>query len=139
MFSYKALMKNYKKRHIWKQAMCCESGRLAQEWNNKITGTNTFCFMTHDEIRNIPVDKTVTYGNLLHATGDLSAKSAGMTISNILWNSLLFEKQRGEPVYTSSEDKKFEHYLILKNVFQKYCSANISSTVRPIFNFRKSI
>ena len=26
--------------------------------------------------------------------------------------------------------KKFGHYLILKNVFQKYCGANISSTVK---------
>ena len=35
--------------------------------------------------------------------------------------------------------KKFGHYLILKNVFQKYCGANISSTARPIFILRKSI
>ena len=35
--------------------------------------------------------------------------------------------------------KKLGHYLILKNVFQKYCGANISSTAKPIFNFRKSI
>ena len=64
--------------------------------------------MSHDEIRDIPPDKTVTYarivvdywpqkadpnrvrltagGNLLNVPGDLSTKTADLKTSKILWN-----------------------------------------------------
>ena len=70
--------------------------------------------MSHDEICDIPPDKTVTYarikvdyrpqkadtnnvrltvgGNLLNVPGDLSTKTADFTTSKILWNSLLSTK-----------------------------------------------
>ena len=51
----------------------------------------------------------------------------------------IYETRRGETVYTSSKKKRFQHYLILKNTFQKYCGTNISATTRPILYLRKTI
>ena len=70
--------------------------------------------MSHDEIRDIPPDKKVTYarivvdyrpqkydpnrvrltvgGNLLNVPGDLSTTTADLTKSKILWNSVLSKK-----------------------------------------------
>ena len=70
--------------------------------------------MSHDKIRDIPPDKTVTYactvvyyqpqkadpnhvrltvgGNLLNVLGDLSTTTAYLTTSNILCNSVLSTK-----------------------------------------------
>ena len=44
--------------------MCVELGRLAQGYQD-IPGTNTIKFMTHEEIKNIPSDKTVTYARIV--------------------------------------------------------------------------
>ena len=70
--------------------------------------------MSHDEIRDIPPDKTVTYtrivvdyrpqksdpncvplmvgGNILNVTGDLITTTADLTTYKILWNSVLSKK-----------------------------------------------
>ena len=67
--------------------------------------------MSHEDIRDIPPDKTVTYerivvdyrpqnvdpnrvrltvgGNLLNVPGDIRTKIEYLTTSNILWNSVL--------------------------------------------------
>ena len=44
--------------------MCVELGRLAQGYQD-IPGTNTIKFMTHEEIKNIPTDRTVTYAQIV--------------------------------------------------------------------------
>jgi len=47
-------------KDIWTKAMCKELGRLAQGYGDK-EGTNTIYFMSIDEIKKIPKDRTVTY------------------------------------------------------------------------------
>jgi hypothetical protein len=87
-----------------------ELGRLAQGFDDK-AGTNTVFFMTKDEIKQIPRDRTVTYarivvdycpqkddpnrvritvgGNLIEYPGELTTRTADLTTSKILWNSTI--------------------------------------------------
>ena len=45
------------------KVMCKELGRLTQGWDGS-NGTNAIFFMTHDEIKQIPRDRTVTYARI---------------------------------------------------------------------------
>ena len=96
--------------------MCKELGELSQGYKGLVEVTNTFLFMSHDDIRDIPPDKTVTYariivdyrpqksdsncvritvgGNLLNIPGDISTTTADLTTSKILWNSVLSKNMR---------------------------------------------
>ena len=49
-------------KEVWTQAMCKELGRLAQGFGDK-KGTNTIFYMTKEEIKQIPRDRTVTCVN----------------------------------------------------------------------------
>eukprot|EP00804_Cyclotella_cryptica_P024309 CCRYP_020871-RA/>CCRYP_020871-RA protein AED:0.34 eAED:0.32 QI:0/0/0/1/1/1/2/0/475 len=95
---------------VWKKAMCKELGRLAQGWDGR-RGTDTIFFMSHDEIKQIPRDQTVTYarivvnyrpqkddpnrvritvgGNLINYPGELTTRTADLTTAKILWNSTI--------------------------------------------------
>ena len=55
----KTLIEDLLLKDKWMKAMCVELGRLAQGYQD-IPGTNTIKFMTHEEIQNIPMDRTVT-------------------------------------------------------------------------------
>ena len=90
--------------------MCKELGRLAQGYG-ETEGTNTVFFMTHEEIKRIPKDRTVTYtrivvdyrpqkddpnrvritvgGNLIEYPGELTTRTADLITSKILWNRVL--------------------------------------------------
>ena len=57
---YKDLIQDPKTCNLWLEAMCRELSRLADGWND-IEGTQTIRFMNHDEIKNIPRDRTITY------------------------------------------------------------------------------
>jgi len=48
----------------WIKAMCKELGQLAQGYGDT-TGTNTITFMTHEQIRAISMDHTVTYACII--------------------------------------------------------------------------
>ena len=94
--------------------MCKDLGTISQGYEGLVEGTNTFFFMSHDKIRDIPSEKTVTYarivvdyrpqkadtncahltvgGNLLNVPGDISTTIANLTTSKILWNSVLSTK-----------------------------------------------
>ena len=94
--------------------MCKELVTLSQVYKGLVEVTNTFFFVSHDEIHDIPSDKTVTYarivvdyrpqksdpncvrltvgGNLLNVPGYLSTTTADLTTSKILWNSVLSTK-----------------------------------------------
>jgi hypothetical protein len=74
-------------------------------------GTNSIFVVTHDEIRTIPKNQTVTYarvvvdfcpqkadphpiritagGNLINCPGELLTWTADLTTSKIMWNSVL--------------------------------------------------
>jgi hypothetical protein len=91
--------------------MTKELARLAQGLPNITEGTNTVFYLTHDEISNIPADRTVTYarvvadfrpqkadpnrvritvgGNLINYPGEVTTRTADMVTSKILWNSVL--------------------------------------------------
>ena len=114
MQNYQKLLKQDSTREIWALAMCKELGTLSQGYKGLVEGTNTFFFMNHDEICDIPPDKTVTYAkivvdyrpkesdpncvslpvgvNLLNFPGELSNTTADLTTSKILWNSVLSTK-----------------------------------------------
>eukprot|EP00804_Cyclotella_cryptica_P019007 CCRYP_006480-RA/>CCRYP_006480-RA protein AED:0.25 eAED:0.14 QI:0/0/0/1/1/1/2/0/936 len=109
---YEQLLKIPALKQIWSKAMCKELGRLAQGYEGD-PGTDTIHFMTINEIRKIPKDRTVTYarivvdyrpqkkdpnrvritvgGNLLKDDypGELTTRTADLTTSKILWNSTI--------------------------------------------------
>eukprot|EP00804_Cyclotella_cryptica_P007867 CCRYP_001435-RA/>CCRYP_001435-RA protein AED:0.47 eAED:0.47 QI:0/-1/0/1/-1/1/1/0/150 len=95
---------------VWTKAMCKELGRLAQGcYGSK--GTDTIFFMTHDEIKQIPCPRMVTYarivvdyrpqkddpnrvritvgGNLINYPQELTTCTANLTTAKILWNSTI--------------------------------------------------
>eukprot|EP00804_Cyclotella_cryptica_P018372 CCRYP_015481-RA/>CCRYP_015481-RA protein AED:0.17 eAED:0.17 QI:0/0/0/1/1/1/2/0/862 len=107
---YETLANDPLMENVWTQAMCKELGRLAQGWDGS-TGTDTIFFMSHNEIKNIPKDRTVTYarivvdyrpqkddpnrvritvgGNLINYPGELTTRTADLTTAKILWNSTI--------------------------------------------------
>ena len=114
MQNYQKLLKQDSTCEIWALAICTELGKLSQVYQCLVEGTNNFFFMSHDKIRDIPPDKTVTFarivvdylpqkadpnrvrltvgGNLLNVPGDLSTTTANLTTSKILWNTVLSTK-----------------------------------------------
>ena len=95
---------------VWKKAMAKELGRLAQGFGDT-EGTDTIRFLTHDEIRCIPADRTITYarivvdyrpqkddpnrvritagGNLIDYPYELTTRTADLTTTKIMWNSVI--------------------------------------------------
>ena len=112
--NYQKLLKQDSTLEIWALAMWKELGTLSQGYKGLVEGTNTFLFMSHDDIHGIPPEKTVTYarivvdywpqkadpncvrltvgGNIFNVPGDLSTTTADLTTSKILWNSVLSTK-----------------------------------------------
>jgi hypothetical protein len=109
---YKKLIDDPITRDIWARAFGKEFGNLAQ--GNNITntpGTDSIFVMTHEQIRRIPHDRTVTYtrivvnfrpqkadpnpvrltagGNLIDYPGELTTRTADLTTTKILWNSVI--------------------------------------------------
>ena len=97
-------------REVCMKAMCIELGRLAQGYKDT-KGTETIKFMTWNEINQIPADRTVTYarivvdyraqkkdpnrvritagGNLIKYPYELTTRTADLTTSKIMWNSVI--------------------------------------------------
>ncbi len=100
---------------IWQTAFGKDFGGMVQG-NNKTGqhGTNSIFVMTHAEILFIPADHTITYarvvvnfcpqkldlhriwitagGNLINYPGELTTKTADLTTSKLMWNSVLSTK-----------------------------------------------
>ena len=94
--------------------MCYKLGRLSNGFNGRKDGTQTVHFMNHDEIKNIPTDRTVMYarivvfyrsqkadpyqfritvgGNLIDYPGEFTVGTANIVTSKIMWNSVLSTK-----------------------------------------------
>ena len=93
-----------------------ELGRLAQgygeeDYDDYVKGTNICFFVNFDEIQNIPKDQVCTYahivvdyrpqekdknrvrvtagGNLLNYPGKLTTRTADITTSKLMWNSVI--------------------------------------------------
>jgi len=97
---------------IWQTAFGKDFGGMAQG-DNKTgqKGTNAIFVMTHAEIPLIPTDRTITYmrvvvdfcpqkadphcicitagGNLINYPGELTMRTADLTTSKLMWNSVL--------------------------------------------------
>ena len=90
--------------------MCVELGIFAQGYQD-IPGTNTIKFMTQEEIKNIPSDRTVTYartvvdywadkddpnrvcitvgGNAIEYPGEIATRTADLMTTKVLWDSVI--------------------------------------------------
>ena len=111
---YKKLQHDPHLKDLWVPAMSKELHRLAQGKAGITKGTNTVFFMSHNEIRAIPSDRTVTYarvvidhrpqkedpnrvritvgGNLINYPFELTTRTTDMVSSKILWNSTISTK-----------------------------------------------
>ena len=110
MTKYAKIIKVPELQDVWLAAMCKELGRIAQGWGDT-KGTDTVRFMTHEEIATIPKDQTVTYTrivcnfcpqkedpnrvrlaagrNLIDCPFDCTTRTADVTTSKIMWNSVI--------------------------------------------------
>jgi hypothetical protein len=109
---YQKLANDPVTRDVWTTAFGKEFGSLAQGGNRTNTaGTDSMFILDRHEIPNIPKDRTVTYarvvvdfrpqkpdpnrvritagGNLITYPGELTTRTADLTSSKILWNSVL--------------------------------------------------
>jgi hypothetical protein len=111
---YRKLIKDLLLRDLWLKAMSKELHHLAQGCTGIAKGTNTIVFLLHADICNIPSNRTVTYtrivikhcpqkedpnrvcitvgGNLINYPFELTARTADMVSSKILWNSVISTK-----------------------------------------------
>ena len=123
--NYKKLANDPLLRETWTKAMCKELGNIAQGFGDT-KGTNTVRFLTHAEIAAIPKDRTVTYarivvdyrpqkedpnrvritvgGNLISYPGELTTRTADLTTTKLLWNSVISTKGAG---YKAADVKSF--------------------------------
>ena len=107
---YKTLAKYPATKDIWEEAFCIELSRLAQGYLHE-KGTSTINFLTHYQIKFIPANRTVTYarivvdyrpqkadpnsvcittgGNLITYPNELTTRTAELTTTKILWNSVI--------------------------------------------------
>ena len=98
-------MNNPATMEIWQTAFGKDFGGMAQG-DNKMgqKGTNAIFVMTHAEILLIPADRTIQFpsteidphriritagGNLINYPGELTTQTANLTISKLMWNSVL--------------------------------------------------
>jgi hypothetical protein len=108
---YTKLMDDPALEDLWVPAMSKELHHLAQGKEGVTGGTNTIFYLTHDEIRRIPKDRTVTYTqivinhcpqkdnpnrvqitvgvNLIHYPYKLTTRTADMVSAKIMWNSVI--------------------------------------------------
>eukprot|EP00804_Cyclotella_cryptica_P019448 CCRYP_006615-RA/>CCRYP_006615-RA protein AED:0.18 eAED:0.18 QI:0/0/0/1/1/1/3/0/869 len=143
---YEKLANDPTLQDVWMKAMCNELGRLAQGWDGK-QGTNTIFFMTHDEIKRIPRDRTVTYarivvdyrpqkddpnrvritvgGNLINYPGELTTRTADLTTAKIHWNSTIstpgarFACADIENMYLQTPMDRYEYMQIKADLIPK--------------------
>jgi hypothetical protein len=108
---YTKLMNDQVLSPIWVPTMSKELHRLAQGKEGATVATNTICFLSHDETRRIPKDRTITYacivfdhwpqkddpnrvcitvgGNLIDYPYELTTQTANMVSSKIMQNSII--------------------------------------------------
>ena len=108
--SYRKLVKSSVKDK-WIDAMIKELGRISQGYKEVTEGTNTVLFMSREDVKKIPHNKTVTYaritadyreekkdpyriritagGNLIKNVGPTTSTTADIITSKIMWNSVI--------------------------------------------------
>jgi hypothetical protein len=102
---YKKLVAMPEFTEVWETAFGKEFGNQAQGYNKTgEKGTDTLFVMDHEQIRNIPRDRTITYGRIVidyrpqkeDIIGEVTTHTADLTTAKIMWNSVI-----------STEDAKF--------------------------------
>ena len=147
-------------KDIWQRAFSKDFGGMAQ--GCKMTGqkgTNAIFVMTHAEIPNIPKDCTVTYarvvvdfrpqkedphriritagGNLINYPGELSTRTADLTTSKLMWNSVLSTEGAKymcldiKNFYLSAPLDRFEYMKFRWRYSPSGRSSNTTSTNMP--------
>jgi hypothetical protein len=109
--SYKCLLQDPATADIWQTALGKDFGGMAHsDLKTRQKGTNSIFVMTHVEIANIPMNQSVTCshvianyhpqkanphcigitsgGNLINCPGELLTRTANLTMSNLMWNSI---------------------------------------------------
>ena len=133
-------------RQVWSRAFGKEFGNLAQGDNVTNTpGTDSIFVMTHEQILRIPHDRTVTYtrivvdyrpqkadpnrvrltagGNLIDYPGELTTRTADLTTTKILWNSVISTKDARylcldiKNFYLGTPMDRFEYMKMPINIF----------------------
>jgi hypothetical protein len=112
MSSYKRLIYDLATTEIWQTAFGKDFGGMAPgDDKTGQKGTNSIFVMSHKAIRAIPKKQTVTYacvvvdyrpqktdphricitagGNLINYPGELSTRTADLTMSKLMWNSVI--------------------------------------------------
>ena len=104
-------MNNPDTMEIWQTAFGKDFGMAQGDNKTGQKGTNAIFVMTHAEILLIPTDHTITYawvivnfclqkadphriritasGNLINYPGELTTRTADLTTSKLMWNSVL--------------------------------------------------
>ena len=146
---YRTLAKDPATREIWTTAWGKEWGNMAQG-DNKTgeKGSNSIFVLDHEQIRNIPKDQTITYarmvvdfrpqkadpnrvrmtagGNLLTYPGELTTRTADLTTSKVLWNSVLSTKDAKymcidiKSFYLGTPLDRFEYMRIPMDMFPQH-------------------
>lgn len=112
MRKYAEVIKCEELRETWETAFGKEFGGLAQgDDRTGQKGTDTVIILDHDQIKNIPADRVVTYasiatdyreqkddpnrvritagGNLINYPGELTTRTADLQTTKIMWNSVV--------------------------------------------------
>ena len=115
--SYKRLSKDLERKELWETGFGKEWGSLSQgDTRTGAIGTNTLKILHSEQVILIPNDCVVTYanivvdyrpqkddpnriritagGNLIIYFGELKMRTADITLSKILWNSVLSTKNK---------------------------------------------
>ena len=143
---YKKLMNDPATADTWSRAFGKEFGNLAQGDDVTNTpGTDSIFVLTHDQILHIPRDRTVTYtrivvdyrpqkadpnrvrltagGNLIEYPGELTTRTADLTTTKMLWNSVISTKDARylcldiKNFYLGTPMDRFEYMKIPLDIF----------------------
>ena len=149
ILKYQKLMSDPVLRDIWNTAFGKEFGNMVQgDMRTGEKGTNSISVMSHNEIRSILKDLVVTYasiavdhhpqkedpnrvritagGNLIKYPGKLTTRTANLTTSKVLWNSVLstvgarFMVIDTKSFYLGMPPDNFEYMKIPLSIFPQH-------------------
>jgi hypothetical protein len=149
---YKKLIADPILTRTWSRAFGKEFRSLAQgDGSTNMPGTDSIIVLSHEQIRHIPQDGTITYtrvvvdywlqksdpnhvgltagGNLIEYPGELTTQTANLTTTKMLWNSVISTEHAR---YLCLDIKNF--YLGTPMDHFEYMKMPISSHKQPLIN-----